>query len=344
MVISLSGKIWFADFWRGIAAICVVVSHLTAPLWPIAGSSPLFFTLLGQFGVSLFFLISGFVIPISLKSYSVSNFLIGRLLRIYPTYAAGFSVTLILTLIYSPNMPTLVQMLSHYLLIQDLLRTVALDGIVWTLQIELKFYVLCALFIVWLRAYSSNLLLVILADIGIALFFPSPEIAAWAMWLLLMFIGVVYNFHHNKRISGRMAVMLGSALFMAFAECWLTKEGGPRRLLMIAYFISQIVFLVSYLLKDKFKPFAVTRWLSAISYPLYVVHGVLGSVVANLANQRGVDWLPAILLAFVVVIIAAWLIHVAVEKPSHQLGRRLKRAPRDNEGTRQVNDAAIVGL
>jgi peptidoglycan/LPS O-acetylase OafA/YrhL len=47
------------------------------------------------FGVSQFFLISGFVIPLSLNQATTPSFLRARAWRIIPTYVAGFSFTLL---------------------------------------------------------------------------------------------------------------------------------------------------------------------------------------------------------------------------------------------------------
>jgi len=46
----------------------------------------------GAFGVGLFFLISGYVIAISLDRYSRRGFLVGRCMRVLPTYAVGYLV------------------------------------------------------------------------------------------------------------------------------------------------------------------------------------------------------------------------------------------------------------
>src|SRR5471030_457335 len=104
-----SRKIGFANGLRGIAALSVITGHYLGTFWklteavagltgmvraPVAlpffvewvGASPIN---LGAFGVALFFLISGFVIPLSFQSYGRLDFLIGRFFRIYPTYWMG---------------------------------------------------------------------------------------------------------------------------------------------------------------------------------------------------------------------------------------------------------------
>jgi peptidoglycan/LPS O-acetylase OafA/YrhL len=86
-----SSKFGFADALRGPAALCVVASHLLGNLFP---NWPFEMQLLGKLGVAVFFLVSGFVIPISLTKYDTGAFLIARVLRIYPTYAVALTITL----------------------------------------------------------------------------------------------------------------------------------------------------------------------------------------------------------------------------------------------------------
>ncbi len=106
------GKVVFADQLRGLAALLVVLSHMfnvypfaqgivsaTAAVPPV--QTPLLWISLavtqswinfGPFGVGLFFLVSGFVIPFSLRRHGRGTFLLARALRIYPTYWAALAV------------------------------------------------------------------------------------------------------------------------------------------------------------------------------------------------------------------------------------------------------------
>ena len=48
----------------------------------------------GYFGVALFFLISGFVIPLSVAKLSRSGFMVARIFRIWPTYLIGLAIAI----------------------------------------------------------------------------------------------------------------------------------------------------------------------------------------------------------------------------------------------------------
>ena len=107
---KMENKYLFAHYLRGLAAISVVIAHYgtaffnsndgLAPLvnapqvkdrtypWIIGFIPQDFPGFLGVFGVTIFFIISGFVIPLSIEKYNIKTFLLKRFFRLYPTYFA----------------------------------------------------------------------------------------------------------------------------------------------------------------------------------------------------------------------------------------------------------------
>jgi len=100
----------------------------------------------GHFGVALFFLVSGFVIPFSVGSLSRAGFVIARVLRIWPTYMVGFTITVTCLAVNAACAGVAFpyrtwEVLSHYLIVPRWpTLTRPMDGILWTLEIELFFY------------------------------------------------------------------------------------------------------------------------------------------------------------------------------------------------------------
>src|SRR6201995_2211060 len=93
---TASRRAWL-DALRGFAALCVVFDHgSTLLLLPVR--SFLYQWLdLGQYGVFVFFLVSGYVVPASLeRKGSVRGFWMSRAFRLYPMFvvAVGLSVVL----------------------------------------------------------------------------------------------------------------------------------------------------------------------------------------------------------------------------------------------------------
>ena len=141
------------DALRGIAAMMVVCFHYTL-------SSNQFFFYAGTTGVDLFFMISGFVIFMSLNKINSSvEFVINRFCRLYPTYWASVTFTFLLAIVYAAfnkNASYIPIKLSDYIgnmtMFQFYLRIPDIDGPYWTMIIEMLFY------IVMLIIYKRKLL------------------------------------------------------------------------------------------------------------------------------------------------------------------------------------------
>jgi len=378
-------RVEFANALRGLAALSVVVSHYDSFffgsanfLGAIANTPPpvrvasraldswqAFLSAFpfsgGEFGVGLFFLISGFVIPISLQKYNWRGFLIGRILRIYPTYFAGFAVTLLALWVagsvYGKPFPYDIRaVLAHFIPgARDLLGSTNIDYVVWTLEIEVKFYVICAAACVWLRHGDRRLFAIPVAmavcAIGFQVLSPvwlgasalSSDIAYVAhraghqftlvsRFIAFMFIGVAFNYHYRRHLRPieLAAVTLGLAIL--FCVMWriqwsvapaTTPELSP--MMVGSYGLALAVFSASYLLARLWPPNRVLTFFADISYPLYVVHGIAGYVALRIMVAQGIGPLAALLLALSGALAISWLLHIAIELPTHRLGQRWAR-------------------
>lgn len=162
------------DALRGLAAILVVLFHcvLSAELW---GSV----FLLGTAGVDLFFMISGFVILLSIqKVFSAKQFIINRFSRLYPTYWTVVSFTFLLIIAeFVFGLPDghidLVQYLINLTMFQYYFGIIDLDGPYWTMIIEMLFYLFMLVLyrFKWLNYFTSIGLLLSLTTALLCTFF-----------------------------------------------------------------------------------------------------------------------------------------------------------------------------
>ena len=82
---TAQGRLSFLDFLRGIAALAVCFEHAGYRLWPHFREVTHSYFSFGKFGLTAFFLTSGFVIPYSLeRSNSLRRFWVNRFFRLYP--------------------------------------------------------------------------------------------------------------------------------------------------------------------------------------------------------------------------------------------------------------------
>jgi|GEM_PF-273073 len=367
-------RIEFAHILRGVAAGTVVLSHLTYLVWrkpevvgqliaypPVSRiiqdtefatipdfGLPYFW---GYFGVALFFLISGFVIPFSVSSLSRSGFAIARLFRIWPTYLVGLAVALaciafnsLLAKASFPYSPMEV-LINALIVLRWPTSTRSIDGIIWTLEIEIFFYVTCAVLMHRIRKFDRRifLLAVLVAPLAlvvgwrggalIRIGMPIYAVVSWVatvpVYICFMFCGVALYYHYHDRFSRIGLFAAQTLLLVVFVTGMrvgvLAEQGWTAP---ICFLIAYGVFTLGYAARERVSalPYWACRpfyWLADISYPLYVVHAILGYTIVVHAIEVGVPAWAAVVIAFAAVLTLATLVHLSVELPSRTYGKSL---------------------
>jgi peptidoglycan/LPS O-acetylase OafA/YrhL len=140
-------RLAWLDALRGIAALCVVYDHLGVRVLPEVRSQVTRVFDPGLFGVLVFFLISGYIVPASLERRGdVRAFWINRVFRLFPLFATVICGALLL---HELGLSSLRGMkldtataLSHLFMLNDLLGGKNLIMVLWTLSYEMVFYLL----------------------------------------------------------------------------------------------------------------------------------------------------------------------------------------------------------
>jgi peptidoglycan/LPS O-acetylase OafA/YrhL len=293
-------------------------------------------------GVGLFFLLSGYVIAISLDRYSRRGFLIGRCMRILPTYAAGYLITCgVIWAVSDPNRElSLGSVLAGSVPgLQFVIGTTAPgDGIVWTLIIELVFYAVCLITYRTLTRRWQVIAAVALACAATQwLLDPSPlgspqaglryVVLLACPFVPVMLVGVVLSAHRRGNLSGLSAALLVPLLAATHLTLASTTKVVPTSLEYRLTFVATIaIFAAIWTIGDGWPRHAVADFFADISYPLYVVHPVLGYALLSVMTAHGVPAPVAVGAAAGVAIAAAWLLHQFVEAPTHRMGQRWARS------------------
>ena len=100
----------------------------------------------GGFGVTLFFIISGFVIFLSVQSNdSKSKFIWNRFSRLYPAYWFvifwDIGIYFFKMFFFDSSIPNLKRIFLNITMLQVYFNEINLDSPFWTLQVEIAFYV-----------------------------------------------------------------------------------------------------------------------------------------------------------------------------------------------------------
>jgi peptidoglycan/LPS O-acetylase OafA/YrhL len=213
----------------------------------------------------------------------------------------------------------------------------SIDFVNWTLIVEIKFYVLMALLIGAVRRGSLIVLFAVAACIlavstfSHEIFVLIPALLSTlrifentSLYVLFMLIGVVFRYHARGLFGAKRLVASALALFAAFAICWpLTFFRGEYPLAPINYGYAAIVFGVTYALRAYARPARVLDFFAAVSYPLYLVHFLVGLALLQLLIGRHVDVTLATLLAFGSAIALAAALRDAIELRSQRFGKAI---------------------
>lgn len=142
-----NNRLHHIDALRAIAALCVVIMHFYTGLPGGAASSALAGNVqvldFGRIGVVLFFTISGFVIPGSLQPGEHKGvFWIRRFFRLYPAYWVSICAVILAQWLFLDTTFSLRQILANITMLQNFMHFENIQGVYWTLEVELIFYVM----------------------------------------------------------------------------------------------------------------------------------------------------------------------------------------------------------
>jgi peptidoglycan/LPS O-acetylase OafA/YrhL len=313
---------------------------VTPYLWPADG----IFTFwdAGKVGVLVFFLISGFVIPMSLGGKAVQplkRFVVSRFFRLYPVYWFSLLVLLVVHLSFHFKVPGWPQILLNFTMFQKFFFQPDLNGVAWTLQIELIFYGLCALLFYWRRLTEFKAIACMIGLnllLGLAMALVNFKLGkslplALPLGLTYMWFGYLSRaFFADSSFSSRSALtVIAVSLPLVCLICWLGyHEDGLRY--VITYLSAPLIFALGRFAFNRHQ--AILFFLGQISYSVYLLHTLVGVVVINgLINAFSTAWfiqhpemvfLPA-LLAMGMTILVSYITYSSIEKPCIKLGKQM---------------------
>ncbi len=290
---------------------------------------------IGHLGVSYFFLISGFLIHHTLRQYdSLKLFLKHKVVRLWPTYLVCFVLGLLFVALFNdllsrPFPYTWGHILACLFWVRDVLNYPFIDGAVWTLEIQLKFYLFAILvWSIWEKDFLEKACLIAVflsvAVYGLYYFAQGEEYS----WFYLVILA-------RKTLKFFMIILLGSCMYAYFKKEISTSKMLFLCSLLLACFLSPLFSYphysktVSYLLGAVSFFFFIhvyaqritlegkieksINWVSKISYPLYIGHVLPGYMIVYYMIDQGYNAYLGIGLAFLYIFPMAALVHRHVE-------------------------------
>lgn len=317
------------DALRGIAALLVVLFHFTMQ----REEANLGFNV-GITGVYLFFIISGFVIFMSIDSTSsTKEFIINRFTRLYPTYWFCVSFTYIAYVIVNrwsamPNAIPVTDYLANLTMFQFYLKVPDIDGPYWTMIIEMLFYIFIAIvftlkqlkFIIPIGLLT--IYIIVISDfLAGSIIWPGYFALRTAVPLLnyfpLFFSGIIF-YKIMTRAENHFLYYI--FLLFLFTLHISSKDTGPFINRSEYITMAVIYFGLFILFVNKKLSFIVSKpslFLGKISFALYLVHQYVSTqvILPFLLDTCHFNFWFAASICLTVVICLATLITYYIEIP-----------------------------
>ncbi|MCB1755700.1 MAG: acyltransferase [Gammaproteobacteria bacterium] len=319
------------DAMRGIAAIMVVVFHYTTRYVQLYGDQnhPGWQFPQGQYGVDFFFIISGFVIFLSLdNARNKWRFVSSRFWRLFPVYWAAVLLTWLLTSnVGLPGMTDGIgtfELLANFAMFHQYFYIPNIDGVYWTLALELAFYCWALVLYFHTDHRYTELILVLWVSCGVvgaALFnLEGREIPGVLEKLFLVDYSqlfaagiVLFKIYRDGINSGRLMMLL----FFSLVH-WQTHG-------LIAFNVTVVAIVLILLSVHGGMRILESRLLlffGAISYSLYLIHQEMGYILINNLLDLGFTSSLAVLLSMLIAIAVATLLTYTIELPVLRWSRR----------------------
>jgi peptidoglycan/LPS O-acetylase OafA/YrhL len=290
----------------------------------------------GYLGVNLFFIISGYVIFMSARRRDVAKFIVGRAVRLYPAYLFAMLTTAAFAFWIGGPLThvSIKQVLANVLMYQPIHRHDFVDGVYWTLMIEIKFYAAVAL-LIWLGGQKHLETIAKLWPLGMAVLllcghgaWLDPARGEWGVfggYFPFFAVGALFAvLRTSPAASTYAALALSVALALRFALAMCGHDATTEDLVVASAVVlgCTAVFFAVNASAGRITTLPMSTTLGALTYPLYLVHAHIGyMVLSRFGSPTHVALSYGLTIALVLVI--AMAIHEAVEVRSMPFWRAL---------------------
>ncbi len=336
------------DLLRFVAALLVVLFHYAFRGYAADDYSQMPFPELapaakyGYLGVQLFFLISGFVILMTASSGSLQKFVVSRIVRLYPAYWVCCTATFLFILMVGGGRfsATVGQYLINMTMLNEFIGVTSIDGVYWSLAVELKFYALVGLLLLVGQIHRAPWFLITWLVAAILLdVFPVDRLRSALVTDYAPFFvaGATCFLVYSKGVTPLRVVVIIVAWVDALRrslqsikglESYYHAEFDPY----VITFAVSIFFAIMFLVAVRHTGFLGKRdWVTigALTYPLYLIHQYVGYMIFKLGypvvNRYMLLWGTVALM-----LVLAYAVNQLVEQ---KYSRRLKRK-RENSSTK----------
>jgi peptidoglycan/LPS O-acetylase OafA/YrhL len=340
------------DCLRFFAAMLVLMFHMSFWGWyapdsttAIAMAGAGYFPKLGSWfncgwvGVQIFFVISGFVISYTANTKSPYEFLRSRTARLYPDAWICATITLCFAMLAGvfPDTGTALARYARSMILFPSGRWI--DDVYWSLRVEISFYALvCALLL--LNAFQRIELVISVIGCVSAVFCvaititPGNDhlIGSWIGELLLLSYGCCFALGATFWLSMRTGINIRRAALCCIyvigtiTPTWL-RFGGHAAAFLFLGSLGWIGLSVRYndaaIRAIGNKGVRYVRMIGLATYPIYLLHDVVGAVLVRWLVALGLPNETALGITIAVIVAAGIVVALAAKPLRYIIGRAM---------------------
>jgi len=333
---------------RGIAALVVMLYHLSFITFNFAGGAPPWLWRRGSLAVDLFFFLSGFVLTHAYgrrlsadrRWRSIGRFLWVRFCRVYPGNFFATAIFILACTVGHLRFPADASITKQVIAALYLMQVPWLDQVVinrpsWSISAEWYAYLLfpfLAPMICRLRAHTAAILcatLLIQVATYHTVFSHEPHAQGWGALVRALpefTVGVfAYRYYSERpphKIWEKDAVLIGIAVTIA-AGCLLGAPDSLAVVLLLALLLAAVCNAGRVAKVLNARPL---RWLGDVSYSIYIFQMLPLTVMVSLAGplaRYGINGFQFQVIAALFTFWSCWLVHRCVDVPARAALRGL---------------------
>ncbi len=328
-----SGRLIFLEYLRIYAFLNVLITHLFPQdtKFDISNSTNIFYIyfakvwnlfvpiLLGNgTGVPVFFLVSGYIIFNVAERETTASFVIRRIFRIYPLYI--FAI-LCQFQISDGKIPPWSSLWPRFSLLGDFMGTgQVLNGVDWTLRIEILFYALVAILSLARILKPNTKIKLYVLPIVVLICIVMPSFPSWQPNTFgalnrnfpLFMLGAGIYYFETRRIGINLLILITALVFF----------GHVARTDVIAFGL----FLFAWLARDRLKFNKLVLSVSSVTYAVYLYHAWFFGDMMKMLESAGTPAYLSTILALIILFVVCYLVHFLIERPFIAFGRIISRS------------------
>lgn len=289
--IPTSNRLEGLDQLRGIAILCVLLSHFSIAINNNLIEIQNRTINVGTIGVLIFFCVSGYVIPWSMRTKegitSVHGFWVRRIFRLYPIYLISAFLGIFAfgdgIIIADIKEQILQDPIGYFLAFFSMTSHLTgwktiFQGLEWTLAYEMVFYCACTIFLVlrkWLPALYSLVSIVVVVCIAVLLpdiLVKTNTIQKFFFFYLFFLVGLVLYLYKCGFIDSALFKALSTTLVITMcARSYLWYSYWGINYLTLAFIPAVFCFYSILLGKILIKSRSLVL-VGIVSYSIYLTH------------------------------------------------------------------------